>query len=101
MLVAVCIGLFIFGPKYRRFFRPPQAAMRRKLVLWGGLSAAGLLVVFIALFTGGDMMLPLASIGLAVFLIGTLQRYRTARGRVSQLGEGPLLHRIRELASRA
>jgi hypothetical protein len=50
---------------------------------------------------GGEGIFSLGTTGFVIFLIGILQRLRTARGNVTQIGEGPLLDRIRQLATRA
>jgi Zn-dependent protease with chaperone function len=101
MAVGVWLGLLILAPKYERVLPPGQAAQRKKLLLWAGVAGSGLLLAFAGMLGGGESIFPLGTTGLLIFLIGLLQRYRSARGNVTQIGEGPLLDRIRQLAAKA
>jgi len=100
-LVAVCLCNFAVRAKYREILPPNQAAIGTKLMFWGGIAAAGMMLTAVALFAGGDMTLPLGAIGMTVFLTGVLKRYLGIRGKLSVLDEGPLLSRIRQLAAQS
>jgi len=101
MLVAVCLGCFILGPKYRKVLPAALAARRQKLMLSGGIAAAGMLCAIVGMLSGGDGIFSLSITGLLIFLAGILQRYRNATASFTPLGEGPLLDRIRQLAATA
>lgn len=100
---AVWLGSSILRAKYGRFLTPQQVVTRHRQLIWGGIACSGMLVLLVALLTmpGGDLLIPLVTVGMGGLGAGLIQRLRAARAALRPMQEGPLLERVRQLAAKA